>query len=106
MQQFPQIQIRDIKAFAVWKWQAQELENSSCPICRIQFIYRCMECENLYVQDNENRECKMAQGMCGHIFHAHCIEKWIKTKSNGANQGLCGQCPQVWDISNQILLDR
>jgi hypothetical protein len=36
------------------------------------------------------RQCAIIRGDCGHIFHDHCMNKWIKRRQN------CPFCNSIW----------
>lgn len=38
----------------------------------------CIECAST---TNNNTDCKISWGKCGHAFHTHCIMEWLKSKS-------------------------
>lgn len=37
-------------------------------------------------------ECAVAWGQCGHVFHFHCILRWVEQKS------ICPLCGQMWNL--------
>ncbi|CCW62566.1 unnamed protein product [Phytomonas sp. EM1] len=55
-----------------------ELETGICSICRNQVEGPCVNCQC----DAETTawECTMMWGKCGHAFHTHCIQRWLKTR--------------------------
>jgi RING-box protein 1 len=57
-----------------WKYTA---DNNMCIICRSNIMDLCIECTTSTNQDNI-MNCKQSFGECGHVFHSHCISKWIK----------------------------
>ena len=67
------IEIKSINLRGLWNL---EILNEECPICRNNILECCVECPNI-----ENSECISIIGECSHVYHLHCIEKWIKTKN-------------------------
>ena len=63
-------------------------EQSSCSICKNDFLSPCAQCE----ANNETDPCPVQEGTCGHKFHLHCITKWTKTNN------VCPMCSQSWEI--------
>lgn len=59
--------------------------NDACAICRENNMTSCISC-----QLDSNFNCRSILGTCGHVFHEHCISKWIKDHPN------CPICNQVW----------
>lgn len=58
---------------------------SCCPICRNKLSEVCLEC----AKNGESPEqCATVRGKCGHRFHLHCIQKWLKVSK---------QCPVPGD---------
>ena len=44
--------------------------------------------------------CPVATGTCSHVFHEHCIARWLqqqqRTAEEGATQQTCPMCRQPW----------
>ncbi|CCW66001.1 unnamed protein product [Phytomonas sp. Hart1] len=55
-----------------------ERETGICSICRNQVEGPCVNCQC----DAETTawECTLMWGECGHAFHTHCIQRWLKTR--------------------------
>ena len=47
-----------------------------CIICRQDLGKPCVEC---MLTENEN--CVVSHGNCGHTYHKHCIDRWLKTRN-------------------------
>jgi len=77
---------------AIWTW---DVITHDCAICRSKLTNKCAEC---YGSDVVNRKCPVATGKCGHAFHRHCIQKWIK---NGSN--VCPIDKGPWSYDNNDL---
>ena len=53
-------------------------KNPLCAICRNKLYNRCLDCEDISNKDIELKiKCPFAIGKCKHIFHSHCIERWL-----------------------------
>ncbi|KAL8291484.1 hypothetical protein RQP46_002462 [Phenoliferia psychrophenolica] len=94
-------------AVAVWKWElkptknrtveggaaggAEEVEEPEeedddddddvCGICRVSYDGCCPDCKV------PGDECPLIWGECTHVFHMHCLLKWLATDSSKQ------QCP-------------
>lgn len=56
---------------------APKAANEKCSICHNLLTEKCAPC----LENSTNiidTTCKVSMGQCGHAFHSHCIEKWIK----------------------------
>jgi len=47
--------------------------NDECPICRNNVLDQCSDCNN-----DKTLECISVMGECSHVYHLHCINKWLK----------------------------
>lgn len=56
-------------------------DDDVCGICRLPFEAACPECKV------PGDDCPLIWGECTHIFHMHCLLKWISTESSKQ------QCP-------------
>lgn len=66
--------IKLIKFMPVCLWSLNtKMEN--CAICRNHIYDMCIECSF------SKKECPISFGVCGHAFHSHCIQEWLKSKS-------------------------
>jgi RING-box protein 1 len=76
-----QIKILEIKTFASWKYKS---DADNCGICRYDLCNNCIHCEG-------EGSCPVVRGVCGHIFHEHCIGKWV------AHKNKCPIDAKVWE---------
>jgi len=54
-----------------WSYDAT---SDTCGICRNPNVSRCINC----ISSNSTGECEPAKGSCGHMFHNHCLTKWLQ----------------------------
>ncbi|ORY84403.1 putative anaphase promoting complex subunit Apc11, partial [Protomyces lactucae-debilis] len=66
-------------AVAVWQWKVAQ--DDVCGICRVAFDGTCADCKS------PGDECPLIWGKCTHVFHMHCLLKWLSQDSSK------GQCP-------------
>jgi len=71
----------------VFKWRWDIPAATQCHICRCDINGPCIECQN-----NGNSECILAWGECGHVFHNHCMEGWLKQRNT------CPLDGNVWKV--------
>ncbi len=50
-----------------------ELSMMGCVICRQNITSPCIRCHC-----RTGKPCEVAEGVCGHRFHAHCIYHWLE----------------------------
>ncbi|GAO49305.1 anaphase-promoting complex subunit Apc11 [Saitoella complicata NRRL Y-17804] len=70
---------------ATWHWSVPPDE--VCGICRVPFDGCCPECSI------PGDDCPLIWGKCTHVYHLHCILRWINSENSK------GQCPldrQPW----------
>ncbi|RKP04197.1 hypothetical protein CXG81DRAFT_23150 [Caulochytrium protostelioides] len=72
---------------AYWRWNTDE-DDDICGICRHSFEAACPDCQ--LPGDN----CPPLWGECSHVYHMHCIHKWI---SQEASKGQCPLDRQPWE---------
>eukprot|EP01083_Nonionella_stella_P299022 1014713_1 len=57
-----------------------DMTHDTCNICKNKLHDLCIDCEsNLY--STQNKQCTRAIGSCNHVYHCHCIARWLKTKN-------------------------
>lgn len=66
------ININKWRRLCSWKWNVKD---NFCGICRNQLNGCCDTCKV------PGDECPLAWGQCLHIYHLHCIEKWMKMQT-------------------------
>ena len=95
------MEIHSVNALGYWSWNVQ---NETCAICRNAIMERCVTCLALRDRehdleddsdesqqlDNEPR-CPYQKGACNHVFHQHCISRWLRTRY------VCPLCNQEWN---------
>lgn len=85
-EQTGRFKIKDWNAVVMWSWN---MDVDTCAICRSKLMTLCIDCQ-AKVNSGEKGDCKVglfnsrnlqvAWGVCNHAFHAHCIDRWLKTK--------------------------
>ncbi|KAK8104146.1 Anaphase-promoting complex subunit 11 [Apiospora kogelbergensis] len=80
------VKIKEWNAVASWRWNLPE--EDVCGICQVHFDGTCPTCK--YPGD----DCSLLSGKCGHNFHMHCIQEWIKQESS---KGQCPMCRQKFE---------
>ncbi|CED83582.1 anaphase-promoting complex subunit apc11 [Phaffia rhodozyma] len=99
------VQFKNWQAVAAWRWdiktdtsdqpsyptynnegddddeEEDEEEEDVCGICRLAFDSTCPECKI------PGDDCPLMWGQCTHVFHMHCVLKWLDTESSK------NQCP-------------
>jgi RING-box protein 1 len=66
-------------------WQG---EQDTCTICRSLFVSPCVNCE----VNGATEACPYQEGQCGHMFHMHCIERWL------VQDKTCPLCHDQWAV--------
>ncbi len=77
------VKLNKMSLVANWSWQLGD--NEHCTICMNPFECACPQCK--FPGD----DCPPIEGRCGHIFHLHCIYKWLNSGTD--------KCPldrEVW----------
>lgn len=71
-------QVRKWTAIALW---AYDISVDNCAICRNHIMDKCIECQSKQEDRNiESDDCVIAWGKCSHVFHMHCIHRWLNTR--------------------------
>lgn len=83
--QTPRIVIKDTSLFGTWQW---DCKYDNCPICRCGLTTNCIVCSS-----ENNCNCNIVRGKCGHYFHYHCIIKWLNTRH------VCPLCNSNWEFT-------
>lgn len=73
------------KRFQVHKWQpialwAYDIAVDNCAICRNHIMDKCIECQSVQEMTDYDGTCSIAWGKCSHVFHMHCISRWLNTR--------------------------
>lgn len=61
-----------INPIGIWSY---DIENDLCLICKNIITQKCVNCMNTL------NDCGVKRGVCGHGYHAHCIDEWINKGS-------------------------
>mmetsp|Transcript_50106 Transcript_50106/g.128965 ORF Transcript_50106/g.128965 Transcript_50106/m.128965 type:complete len:87 (+) Transcript_50106:125-385(+) len=80
-----EVQIKEWKAVAAWTWGMDE--DDVCGICRHSYDSPCPAC------NMPGEDCPPMWGECNHVFHMHCILKWLQAQNQDAN---CPMCRRPW----------
>lgn len=80
-----QVRVKKFHMASGWKWNVNE---DCCGICRQAFEACCPDCK--FPGD----DCVPIWGECKHVFHLHCILKWVK------NSEKCPYCRAEWKVAS------
>ncbi|KAH0838699.1 anaphase-promoting complex subunit 11 RING-H2 finger-domain-containing protein, partial [Lanmaoa asiatica] len=79
------VHIKHWSAVAQWRWNIgnndPDDEGDVCGICRVPYEGCCPSCKM------PGDDCPLIWGECSHIFHMHCLLKWLGTAASKQ------QCP-------------
>ncbi|OIR58084.1 MAG: anaphase-promoting complex subunit Apc11 [Amphiamblys sp. WSBS2006] len=78
-----EIKIKSWSGFGTWRW---DIEEDICGICRTELHHPCPCCYGA------SGDWTVHLGVCSHVFHEHCMEKWMNTQKDGK----CPMCRQAW----------
>ncbi|KAH8101392.1 anaphase-promoting complex subunit 11 RING-H2 finger-domain-containing protein [Cristinia sonorae] len=89
------VTVKNWHAIAQWRWDIgsnadEDEEGDVCGICRVAYEGCCPTCKM------PGDDCPLIWGECTHVFHMHCLLKWIGTASSKQ------QCPmdrRPWGMS-------
>jgi RING-box protein 1 len=70
-------------------------EVCQCSICLNDLSTVCIECSINVMNGPGHSECRKVSGVCNHVFHSHCIGKWLKSKPIGN----CPICATLWEAT-------
>lgn len=73
----PRFKVRKWQAVALW---AYDITVDNCAICRNHIMDKCIECQSVQEMTNVDENCYIAWGKCSHVFHMHCISRWLNTR--------------------------
>ncbi|KAG2378085.1 hypothetical protein C9374_008707 [Naegleria lovaniensis] len=77
------------KSVALSSWDGCNCCNF-CPICKYSLFTCCIDCSARHPADVG--DCQAAWGTCCHVFHMHCILKWLKFHP------VCPLCNNHWQF--------
>merc|ERR1712168_1438988 len=85
------VKIKEWRTVASWHWQTGD--EAHCGICRNYFDAICAigDC------NRSGDSCPIIAGECSHMFHYHCIQKWL-TQPN--SEDLCPLCRSKWQYKD------
>lgn len=69
-----------------WVWDVKDPEEV-CGICQNNFDGTCATCRV------PGKDCPISVGLCSHVFHTHCLSKWLQTNL------VCPLCKRDWRTS-------
>ncbi|KAF8227817.1 RING/U-box [Tricholoma matsutake] len=85
-------------AVAHWRWDTGSTEQDDtdnegdvCGICRVPYEGCCPSCKM------PGDDCPLIWGECTHVFHMHCLLKWIGT---AASKQQCPMDRRTWGMSS------
>jgi E3 ubiquitin-protein ligase RBX1 len=84
----PASDIQSVTFCCYWTY----IQNDICPICEMDIFHNCIDCDT-------GGSCHSVMGECNHLFHFHCIEKWIKTRNVCPLDGKKWECKKYESIA-------
>lgn len=83
-------EIKKWNAVAMWSWA---ICTDTCAICRNNLYEPSIEYQANPTGDPDHPGLSIAWGVCGHVFHLDCIQRWLKTRS------ACPLCNKEWEFA-------
>eukprot|EP00941_MAST-03F_sp_MAST-3F-sp1_P000205 g205.t1 len=81
--------VKSWNGVAMWSW---DICTDTCAICRNKLTEPSIEYQANPTAANESG-LSIAWGLCGHVFHLDCIQRWLKTRNT------CPICSKEWEFS-------
>ncbi|KAI9350744.1 anaphase-promoting complex subunit Apc11 [Obelidium mucronatum] len=90
------VKINSWRGVAVWRWETSHGaddgdEDDVCGICRAPFDGCCPDCRV------PGDDCSIVIGECKHVFHMHCLFKWIASENS---KQLCPMDRTPWKLAS------
>jgi len=85
------VPITNIKSIAAICTSSYNLKIDTCSICRSRLDELCVQCSSEVMCDEQ--KCIFVTGACGHIYHNHCIGKWLTRHT------VCPLCNIDWEAA-------
>ncbi|CCW64992.1 unnamed protein product [Phytomonas sp. EM1] len=87
-------------AVAKWSWDAT---SEVCGICKNALVDACVDCQTRGLLTSPpppsstsstlaTTNCRVAWGGCRHVFHEHCLSRWL------VQRAVCPVCGQDWKL--------
>jgi len=74
--------VRGVQATVLWE---HDESAPACGICKQPLSAPCPEC-----QATPGPSCAPSKGVCGHVYHGHCISRWLLERPS------CPMCSAAW----------
>ncbi|XP_033252643.1 RING-box protein 1A-like [Drosophila miranda] len=83
----PRFVVKKWNAMATWRW---DVDVEICAICRNKTYNVCIECQ-ASEEEIEPEQCNVVTGVCQHVYHYHCISRWLRERQ------VCPLDNKKWD---------
>ncbi|CEH16870.1 anaphase-promoting complex subunit 11 [Ceraceosorus bombacis] len=84
------VTIRNYQPVGYWVWDVKDPDDV-CGICQNAFDGVCGgSCKE------PGDACPLLFGTCTHVFHMHCILKWLEPMRERGEEGACPMCKRPW----------